>query len=77
MILIGMYFGEYEGNRYAKLIFTEPFERANSYGTNAVISKANYFYCKETILPEWDLYANQKVRVNYDRFGKVSDISVI
>lgn len=77
MKLIGLVTGEYEGNRYAKMIFTEEMERAGCYGTNAVISKANFQYVVTEILPMWDQYVGKEVRVYYDRFGKVSEISLI
>lgn len=77
MKLVGLVTGEYEGNRYAKMIFTEKMERAGCYGINAVISKANFQYVVTEILPMWDQYEGQEVRAYYDRFGKVSEISLI
>ena len=77
MKLIGIVTGEYEGNRYAKMIFEEPMERDGCYGINAVISKTNFQYVVTEILPLWDQYNGQEVRVYYDRFGKVSEISLI
>lgn len=74
MRLIGVLTGVYEGNMFAKLIFTEPFTRANCYGDNAVLSKANYNYVATHIVPQVDLYMGKEVIVSYDRFGRVTEV---
>lgn len=76
MTLIGAYVGEYNGNKYAKIITTEDFERGGSRGKNAVISKADYKLVSESIIPEWGLYENAEVLLSYDRFGKVQAVTV-
>ena len=78
MELIGILTGEYQGQRYAKVICTETFEgRAGCYGTNAVISKAKYDYVKSEIIPQIDLYIGSKVRLFYDQYGKVIEIKIV
>lgn len=76
MKLIGAVVGEYNGNKYSKLVFLEPMYKAGTYGTNAVVSKAQYNYVISEIIPLWEQYEGQEVRVYYDRFGKVSEISL-
>lgn len=77
MKLIGIKLGEYEGNKYAKLITIEPARHpeSGSRGYEAVISKMSYDLALE-ILPEWELYADQNVILSYDRFGRVTSINV-
>ena len=77
MKLIGIKLGEYEGNKYAKLITIEPARHpeSGSRGYEAVISKMLYDLALE-ILPEWELYADQNVILSYDRFGRVTSINV-
>lgn len=74
--IIGVITGVYEGNNYAKVILTEPITKAASAGLNAVVSKCNYLLALR-LVEEWDLYQNQDVKVNYDRFGKIQDLDLI
>lgn len=77
MKLIGVKLGEYEGNKYAKLITIEPARHpeTGSRGYEAVISKMSYDLARE-IVADWDLYAEQDVILSYDRFGRVTSINV-
>ena len=77
MKLIGVKLGEYEGNKYAKLITIEPSRHpeSGSRGYEAVISKMSYDLARE-IVADWDLYADQDVILSYDRFGRVTSINV-
>ena len=73
MKLIGAFSGEYEGNKYAKIITLEKFTRSGAFGSNAVISKVNFnYYCNW--IDDFELYVDQEVILNYDRFGKVTEI---
>lgn len=72
--LIGIKTGEYEGNKYARLIFTEPFEGSQGIGENAIISKADYNFVYLHVLPQAALYLGQNVVAAYDRFGKCNDL---
>lgn len=72
--LIGIRTGEYEGNKYARLIFTEPFDESQGLGENAVISKADYNFVLLHVLPQAAKYLGQNVIASYDRFGKCNDL---
>lgn len=75
MKLIGVVTGEFQGNKWAKVVLTEPMPvRAGAVGLNSIVSKAHYDYICNEILPCFDLFANQEVRVFYDRFGKIQEI---
>lgn len=77
MKFIGAFEGEYEGNKYARVICVEPFTSKNGHGENAVVSKINYNYFVEKILPDIDLYLGAEVGLSYDRFGKVQTVTLI
>lgn len=78
MQIIGVVCGEYEGNKWAKIITTEPVpDRPGCVGLNAVISKANYTFVHEELFPNYALYVGQEVALYYDRFGKVQSVKII
>lgn len=74
MKLIGIATGVYEGNNYAKLIFTEPFNTGRGFGENAIISRADYNYVMLEVVPQAALLLGQPVRASYDRFGKCNSV---
>ena len=76
MKLIGIVTGTYEGNNYAKLIFTEPLAPGKGLGENAVISKASYDYVMLEVMPQAALYLGHDVRAFYDRFGKCNGLAI-
>lgn len=76
MKLIGIVTGTYEGNNYAKLIFTEALAPGKGLGENAVISKANYDFVMLEVMPQAALYLGQDVRAYYDRFGKCNGLQL-
>lgn len=74
MKLIGVATGVYEGNNYAKVIFTEPFNSGRGLGQNAIISKADYHFVQFKLMPQINLFLGSDVIASYDRFGKCNDI---
>ena len=76
MKIIGVLLGEYEGNKYAKCIFTERLTRGGSVGDNAIISKASYQVGLD-IASDWSSYENKNVSVFYDRFGRVQGVELV
>lgn len=76
MVLIGVISGEYQGNKYYRLIFTEKLDRAGCYGDNAISSRCTRD-CFEKARSDIDLFLGNKVIANYDRFGKVQDINLM
>lgn len=77
MKLIGIRLGEYEGNKYAKLITSEDFAPdSGSRGSNAVISKIVYDVALD-ICKDWELYRDQEVKLYYDRFERVVEVRLV
>lgn len=74
--IIGVITGVYEGNNYAKVILTEPVTKTASVGLNAIVSKCNYLLALH-LIEDWELYNDQDVEVNYDRFGKIQTLHLI
>lgn len=76
MKLIGVRLGEYEGNKYARLITTEPMKiESGSRGDNAVVSKIEYALALD-IVQDWELYRDQSVTLLYDRYGRVTSVNL-
>lgn len=75
MVIIGAVSGVYEGNRWAKLNFTESVEPGRGFGLNVVSSKVVYSVY-EQIKNEWEIWDGQKVNVYYDRFGRINRIDL-
>lgn len=75
MKLIGIIKGVYEGHDYAKIIALEPMTRADSYGTNAVVSKLSVEEY-ERLRRDWELYQDQEVYLVYNRFGRVDRVEL-
>lgn len=76
MKIIGVITGEYNGNKYGKLITTEPLNKSGSAGINAVISKCQYQLALD-LVRDWALYEGQDCIINYDRYGKVQAVQVM
>lgn len=76
MKLIGIVTGTYEGNNYAKLIFTEGIQTGKGLGENAIISKASYDFVMLEVMPQAALYLGQEVKAFYDRFGKCNALAL-
>ena len=76
MKLIGVLLGEYEGNKYAKCIFTERMTKGGSVGDNAIVSKCVYQVALD-IASDWSLFENQSVSVAYDRYGRVQHVDLV
>lgn len=76
MKLVGISTGTYEGNNYAKLIFTERFQQGRGIGENAIISKANYDFVMLEVMPQAALYLGKEVKAFYDRFGRCNSLAL-